>query len=104
MRNFLILFLLAIPISTGLAKDDFLGTRMSHFKESIYSFDLTRSALSKAPRWVPSAKSPPLSPRRAQKIAFALVKRLRPEVSEWRLDRITLEPIQGTDWIYLVTY
>jgi len=104
MRKLLSLLLLFASFSAAFCGDDFLGTRSSRFKDADYNFDLTRSALARAAHWERDAEYPPLSPRKARQIALDQAKSLRPEVTNWRLDRISLEPIGDADWIYLVTY
>ena len=58
----------------------------------------------KAPRWETKEEFPPLSPRKASEIALAQAKALRPDITLWELDRISLEPLGDGDWIYLVIY
>lgn len=98
------LFILLMSFSVAFCDDDFLGTRSNRFKDHSYDFDLTKSALAKAPHWQKDDEFPPLSPKKAQEIALVLAKSLRPEVTNWNLDRISLEPIGDTDWIYLVIF
>ena len=110
MRFFTIAFLLLTTVSLCIATDDFLGSRVSPFKESTYDFRLSRSAIEKAPDWMSDSDFPPLSPVKAYEIALKQAKQLRPEVKIWGTKDILLQPVfgkrnrfQDQDWIYLIT-
>jgi hypothetical protein len=110
MRFISIAFLLLTTVSLCIATDDFLGSRVSPFKESTYDFRLSRSAIAKAPEWMSNSDFPPLSPVRAYDVALKQAKQLRPEVTIWGTKDILLQPVLGKsnrvqdqDWIYLIT-
>ena len=110
MRFLATFILFLISASLSIATDDFLGARESRFKESVYDFCLSLSALKKAPVWVCDAGFPPLSPAKAYDIALKQAKLLRPEVTTWGTRDIVLEHVhansgsfQEQDWIYLIT-
>ena len=109
MRRVLALLLLT-TVSLTIAADDFLGSRVSPFKESTYDFRLSRSAIDKAPDWMADSDFPPLPPGKAYEIALRQAKQLRPEVRIWGTKNLLLQPVLGKsnlfqdqDWIYLVT-
>ena len=111
MRFFTVALLLLTTVSLCIATDDFLGSRVSQFKESTYDFRLSRSAIEKAPDWMSDSDSPPLSPVNAYEIALKQAKQLRPEVTIWRTKDILLQPVvdkrnlfQDHAWIYLITF
>ena len=89
----------------ALADDDFIGWRSSNFKESVYQFRLTKSALQRAPKWNIQNEYPPLSPRAALAIALTQAKQLRPEVTIWNNSGIHLTPVSTPkqEWIYMVS-
>lgn len=93
MQQQIVLIILLTISSAAMCGDDFLGTRASMFKNAEYQFDLSRSALAKAPHWETVFMAPPLAPRKAQHIALQQAKSLRPEVTNWNLGAITLQPI-----------
>jgi hypothetical protein len=108
--SILAILLVACGLQT-LPAGDFVGSRLSQFKESSYDFRITKSALASAPSWDADADAPPLPPLMAHLIALTQAKKLRPEVTQWKLDSIRLEPVGGgrpdtylhEGWIYVVT-
>lgn len=83
---------------------DPIAIRLSHFQDKDYSFELSHAAISKAPKWSPDADFPPLSARKAKEIALSLAQKLRPDIGIWHLDAIEIQPINDSDWIYLIKY
>jgi hypothetical protein len=73
----------------------------SEFEGVTYSFGTTTSAFKATPNWNESDDFPPLSPRKAAFAAFEEAKRLRPDVSEWRVETVTLDGLWN-HWIYRV--
>lgn len=89
---------------------DFMGYRVSDFKEKSYRFKITKSAVEKAPKWQTKQEAPTLSPRTAYKAALVQAKALRPEVTKWNVSSISLTPLGASvedsindKWIYMVT-
>lgn len=81
---------------------DFAGRRFIFDRgDNFYSFDITRPALAKAPHWKPGEEYPPLSPRSAEESARVQVKLI---FSKFELESIALEPINSSDWVYVIKY
>ena len=68
-----------------------------------YEFSISDADLQKTPAWPPNQDNPPLSPRRAIDIASTYLATLLPNGKDWRLDRVSLKPIENR-WIYLVEF
>jgi len=110
MRSFIYFFAILYFCPSIFADDDFIGWRISDFKESSYKFAITKSAIEKAAKWSPQDQSPPLTPKKAFQIALAQAKHLRPEVTNWNNSEIRLTPVctntekNGFDgkWIYMI--
>jgi hypothetical protein len=75
----------------------------SEFEGVTYSFGTSGTAFKATPNWNESDDFPPLSPRKAVFAAFEEAKRLRPDVSEWRVETVTLDQIQN-NWFYRVQF
>lgn len=103
--------LLATLGTPRLPAGDFVGSRVSQFKESIYDFRITSSELAAAPTWDADATGPALPPLMAHRIALLQARKLRPEVTRWSLSNVRLEPVGGhnphayleENWIFIVT-
>lgn len=103
--------LLATLNTPCLPAGDFVGSRVSQFKESIYDFRITSSELAASPTWDADATGPALPPLMAHRIALAQAQKLRPEVIRWKLSDIRLEPVGDhnrhayleENWVYIVT-
>lgn len=95
----------------GLPAGDFVRSRVSQFKETLYDFRITRSELAASPTWDADATGPALPPLMAHRIALAQAQKLRPEVTKWKLSNVRLEPVGDhnpfacleENWIYIVT-
>jgi hypothetical protein len=71
------------------------------FEGVTYSFGTTGATFKATPNWNKSDDFPPLSPRKAISAALGEAKRIRPDVSEWRAETVTLDEIQN-HWFYRV--
>ena len=105
MRIVISLLVFCFSWSAAVCEDedgkDFAGRRIFDNGENFYSFDLTRSALAKAPHWKSGVEYPPLSPRKAEESARVQAKLI---FTKFKLERIALEPLYLNDWVYVVTY
>ncbi len=73
------------------------------FELKVYFFEATDVVLESTPKWRPHADFPPLSPRRAEAVAVAEAKRLRPDVPGWKLDNTELRQSYDDWWYYVVS-
>ena len=94
-----------------------LGTLAAHFSScradvlysyyggNVYTSVLAPGQVPRAPQWSPSDDNPPLSARKAARIATALLYKLLPDAPAWTLHEITLQPVfnQGK-WVYVVFF
>lgn len=93
-----------------LADDDSLGSRVTDYGQATYVFNLSRKRLDSMPQWTSIQPNPPLSPRKAQEVAFKKLRELVPKEPKWRLISISLEPVDEDSegkfkfWIYVVRY
>src|ERR1700719_3854211 len=68
-------------------------------------FEETSELVAKTPVWAPGAETPPLSPRRAQKIASKQMKELVKDRKVWRFQQIDLIDMgDHLHWIYVVRF
>ena len=105
MKLIFLFSLLPLICTAALPQQDFIGSRITEFERVSYNFQLTKTALQKAPVWSPEAPFPPLSPRKAQEIATAQLQKLLPGQHRWmHISQITLEVLDDSYWIYLVTF
>ena len=98
-------------MANSVEDSEFVNLSMSEFEGVLYFFHTTRGSLRKAPKWNASVEFPPLSPRRAQEAAWNRARQMRPDVSRWYRDSISLHPfgkslyLFDTDtWFYLVRF
>ena len=75
----------------------------SEFEGVTYSFGTSGNVFNATPNWNESEDFPPLSPRKAVFAAFEEAKRLRPDVSEWRVETVALDRLQN-HWFYRVQF
>jgi len=76
-----------------------------HPSGSSYEVVVHESDLRRAPLWRDDEESPPLSPQQAKRMAKAYVSQFIPESRNWRVERLSLEPINARDqWIYVVDF
>jgi hypothetical protein len=79
--------------------------RPCDFEGVAYHFYTTKGAVRRAPRWAATADCAPLPPRKAHAAALAVARAIRPDVSDWYTEAISLEPWGGElDWIYTVRF
>lgn len=111
MKARLLAILLTVLGTSSLPAGDFVGSRVSDFKESTYDFRITKSALAASPTWDADAPGPAMPPLMAHRIALLQAGKLRAEVTKWNLSNVRLEPVGGSSehsylgesWIYIVT-
>ena len=80
---------------------------VSDFESSTFHFQISRSELLQTPKWRDGRQFPPLSPRKAETAALRRAQQLRPDVSKWNLEEISLLRWAWPDddrWYYLVTF
>jgi hypothetical protein len=68
-----------------------------------YSFCTKWADFSSTPNWNKTDDFPPLSVRKAVSVALHEAKRIRPDVSNWTLESVTLDQLIG-HWFYKVKY
>lgn len=71
------------------------------FEGVTYSFGTAWETFNATPNWNESDDFPPLSPRKAISAALREAKRIRPDVSEWTVENVTLDQMQN-HWFYRV--
>lgn len=80
---------------------------LSEFEGALYFFETTEAVLNAAPRWKKGSEFPPLSPRKAMAVALDEAKRIRPDVSKWNMESVSLSQ-HGDDeeecWVYCVRF
>jgi hypothetical protein len=91
------------PPSQAYSAIEFSYFGQSQFEGVTYSFATTGPAFKATPNWNESEDFPPLSPRKAVFAAFEEAKRLRPDISEWRVETVTLDQLQN-HWFYRVQF
>ncbi len=70
-----------------------------------FDFEVTREQLLKAPSWGVDQETPPLSPRRAERLAMTKFHQLVSDTKGWVLKQIGIEDMgDGLHWIYIVDY
>ena len=95
----------ATPALVPSKAQDAVGLgHMSTFEGANYFFETTQGVIDAAPKWKANEAFPPLSPRKAMVAALREVKRLRPDVAEWNLERVALEGRDSAFWFYEVTF
>src|SRR5438128_10198052 len=68
-----------------------------------YEFHVSDQDLQKTPAWPANQENPPLSPRRAIDIASKSLAALLPNGKDWRLQEVTLRPLDNR-WVYLIGF
>jgi hypothetical protein len=104
MRTILTIFVLSLAVQARAVLMDsqvyyvLIGTK--EFKTQV-----TREQVAKTPAWAASADFPPLSARKAERLAVAKFHKLLPDKSDWERKRIVIESI-GDDahWYYRVEF
>jgi hypothetical protein len=73
-----------------------------------FQSQLTSDRILSTPRWTRSQSRPPLSPGAAKRVAADMFYSLGPSsdgiVSEWKCESITLAPLIGDCWYYVVRF
>src|SRR5689334_25210738 len=67
---------------------EFVYFGASEFEGVTYSFATTGTDFKATPNWNEADDSPALSPRKAAYAAFEEAKRIRPDVSKWRVETV----------------
>lgn len=105
MRSFVVLALLALAAATRADDRDFRYSAISQADRKQFASRVTDEALAKAPVWSPDASAPPLTPGRAQQIAFKQLSQSVTDPKQWDLHEIGLVDIgDHFHWIYVVHY
>lgn len=84
-----------------LRKPDFAYFGQEQFEGVTYSFGTHWSDFSSTPNWNESDGFPPLSARKAVSVALDELKKMRPDVSAWGVETVTLDHIE-MHWFYRV--
>jgi hypothetical protein len=84
------------------AADTYRGYQ-SNVGDKIFAFEVSEQHLSRTPKWRPTEAEPPLSPRRATRLAESLLPHLVTNPGAWKTRRVSLQQIDRTDvWIYMI--
>lgn len=110
MKYIITALLFAVLSAIEAHAEDLLGWRITVCGKNTYEFKLTESRVNKAPKWKRGESHPPLPPQKAYESAFSQAKTLQPEVTNWQVSQIVLEPVGiddngyfGRSWIYIVS-
>jgi hypothetical protein len=106
MRTFT---LIAILLAATVVRADLISSySVTSYDPKVrrrFDFEVTREQLLKAPLWGVDQETPPLSPRRAERLAITKFHQLVYDTKGWELKRISLEDMgDGIHWIYIVDY
>jgi len=105
MRSIGIFALLALAAVTWADEPVFRYSVISQADRKQFSSKVTDEALAKAPVWSPDASAPPLTPGRAQQIAFKQLSQAVTDPKQWDLHEIGLvDTGDHFHWIYVVHY
>lgn len=72
-----------------------------------YDFHISRAEFNAAPSWKGWSDSPPLAPRKAEKLAREVLTQTIPDSKKWWVDSINLEQVGSStneEWIYVVRF
>ncbi len=70
-----------------------------------YDFEVYEDDLAQTPSWQTDDEFPPLSPRKAEKLAKSQLKELVEQPDKWRRGAIALHQMSGGDkWVYIVHF
>src|SRR5262249_6400772 len=106
MRRLVILGLLALATAESGDEPGFRYSAISQADRKQFASKVTDGALAKAPAWSPDAGgAPPLTPGRAQQIAFKQLSQSVNDPKQWDLHEIGLvDTGDHLHWIYVVHY
>jgi hypothetical protein len=74
----------------------------SQFAGTTYEFAVSDAFLRNTSRWRAEKELLPVTPNQAEQAAIAEARRLRPEVSDWSLEDMTLRRVGDECWYYEV--
>jgi hypothetical protein len=98
----IIILAFAIQVRADLVQSYSL---LSYVAGKRFTSTVTRDQLLKSPAWSLQDDLPPLSPRKADRLATAKFHELLKDTKDWRRDRISLEDMgDGIHWIYVVEF
>jgi hypothetical protein len=90
---------LQLPLPEGASRFS------SYARGQQWDFTITLQNLANAPSWRAEEEFPPLSPRRALKIARRSLSTLVGDWGEWSVSAVSLRPIGAENsWIYVVEF
>jgi len=106
MRKFTLIAVLFV--ATGVQAELIASYSLSSYDSNTgrrFDFEVTREQLLRAPAWGADQDSPPLSPRKADRLAVAKFHQLVSNTNAWERKQIILENMgDGVHWIYIVEY
>jgi hypothetical protein len=106
MRTFTLIAVLFV--ATCVRAELIVSYSLSSYDSSAgkrFDFEVTREQLLRAPPWAADQDSPPLSPRRAERLAATKLHELVSNRNAWERKQIILENMgDGVHWIYIVEY
>lgn len=104
MKGFLVLLVVLVAVSSLV----FAEGRISVFGKvegGLYSTSITYSDLASSPAWGPADGEPVVSPVAALEIAQKTFKGQFPELAEFDVQAVSLEPLKNVDrWYYKVQF
>src|SRR6478735_3933837 len=79
------------------------GLFYSYVNGMRWTFNVRPDDVRRSPGWAESDDQPPLAPRTAARSARALLRTYMERADDWRLSRVSLQPIGGKPdaWIYV---
>jgi len=101
MRIFL-LFPLAFAMMIQCGRAGEVWT--SYYETNRYDFTVSETELAKAPVWNETDDDPPLSARKALRLARAALSEFVSDSKAWKFDSLSLREGRDGHWVYLVSF
>jgi hypothetical protein len=104
MRTIIGIFFLIVAVHLR-AEPVFSLTLSSYAEGKRFDFEVTREQLLKTTAWKAEDDFPPLSPRKAEKLATIKFGKLIKNTKGWERERISLQTIGDNErWFYVVEF
>jgi hypothetical protein len=97
-----VLVLICLPATPSLAET----TYISYAFGKVFKVTIADEAIDKSPAWKADADNPPLSAKKALRLATDLKNSLVKDSDEykWKLKTLALEPATGLRWYWIATF
>jgi len=102
MRCYLSFLFALAAVNSSLAATG--SCYQSYYKGTYYYFEFNHTILKSEPFWAEDKSFPPMSPRKAEKLARAYLTKLIPDKLDWETKSISLDFKQKGKWVYLVRF